>query len=62
MDLLNYIGKRVKIELKNNFLYEGDVLTADEDSLTIKDKFGKIVCFSLDSILFIREVDDDPKS
>jgi len=56
MDLLSYVGKRVKVELTNNFLYEGSVLNADSDSLTIRDKFGKIVSFSLKSILFIREV------
>ena len=59
MDLVNYIGKRVKMELTNGFLYEGDVLSADEDSITIKDKFAKIVCFSLQSILFIREVENE---
>lgn len=55
MNLLTYLGKEVKLELLNGFLYEGLVLDADVNSLTIKDKFGHSVTFSIKSILFIRE-------
>ena len=56
MDLVNYLGKRVKIELINHFLYEGIVLNADKDSLELRDKNNHLVTFSINSILFIREV------
>lgn len=58
MDLVSYIGKIIKIELFNKFLYEGLVLDADESSLTIKDIKGNRVSISKQSIVFLREVNN----
>ena len=56
MDLIKYVGKFVRVDLTNGFYYEGKVLSADDDSLEIKDKNDKFVDISKVSILFIREV------
>lgn len=58
MDLINYIGLRVKIILNNNYYYVGEVLSADEDSLDMRDMKGKLVSVSKNSILTIQEVSD----
>jgi len=56
MDLVSYLGCRVFITLTNGFYYEGIVLEADETSLTLRDKTGKRVSLTKDSISTIREV------
>ena len=56
MDLLSYTGLKVKVVLKNNYYYIGLVLTADEDSIDIRDFKGQLVSLSKDSILTIQEV------
>lgn len=56
MELVIYLGKKVYISLKNSYYYEGFVLDADKESITLKDKFGKIVSLSKDFILSVREV------
>lgn len=57
MKLLSYIGKYVHVTLTlNGFYYKGLVLSADEDSLTLKDKVGKVVTLRVNSIETIREV------
>ena len=43
MDVNNYLEKYVKIDLSNGFYYEGLVIVIDDDSITLKDKFDKIV-------------------
>ena len=59
MDLINYIGLKVKIILNNNYYYIGEVLSADENSLDIRDIKNKLVSVSKDSIVSIQEVSDD---
>lgn len=56
MDLMNYVGLKVKINLKNNYYYIGFVLNAEDDSIDLKDMNGKLVSLSKDSILTIQEV------
>jgi len=58
MDLINYIGLKVKIILSNNYYYIGDVLSADENSLDMKDIKNKLVSVSKNSIISIQEVAD----
>ena len=56
MDLLQYVGKQVKVDLVNNYFYQGVVLKADLDSLDLKDLKGNVVTLSTKSILYIREL------
>jgi hypothetical protein len=56
MDLLNYLGLKVKILLKNNYYYVGLVLNADENSIDLKDIKGQNVSLAKESILSIQEV------
>ena len=59
MELINYVGLKVKIILNNNYYYIGEVLSADENSLDIRDIKNKLVSVSKNSILSIQEVSDD---
>ena len=56
MDLCNYVGKYVRVDLVNGFYYEGLVKSSDDDSFEILDKRGKLVCIKEMSISFLREV------
>ena len=56
MDLNNYIGRKIKLVLKNNYYYVGLVISADENSLDLKDVKGQFVSLSKDSIFSIQEV------
>lgn len=56
MDLINYIGLKVKIILTNNYYYIGKVLNADDNSLDLIDMRGKNVSISKMAILQIQEV------
>ncbi len=57
MELKKYISKKVKVDLKNGFYYEGFVQSADDNSISIKDKFGKDVDIIEDTISFMRELE-----
>jgi hypothetical protein len=56
MNLINYIGLKVKIILTNNYYYIGEVLSADENSLDLKDIKEQLVSLTKESILTIQEV------
>jgi RNase P/RNase MRP subunit p29 len=56
MDLVSYVGLKVKILLRNNYYYVGVVINADKDSLDLKDIKGQNVSLSKDTILTIQEV------
>lgn len=56
MDLISYLQKLVHITLTNEFYYVGQVVDADENSLTLIDKKGKRVSLTKNSIVTIREV------
>ncbi len=56
MELSKYVGKVVKVDLKNGFYYKGTVESADDDSIWLIDEHGKSVDISKEMILFIREV------
>lgn len=56
MDLVIYLDKKVHITLENGYYYYGKVLDADENSLTLRDKTGKIVSLRKEIIVTIREV------
>jgi small nuclear ribonucleoprotein (snRNP)-like protein len=56
MLLINYINSKVKIILKNQYYYIGDVLSADENSLDLRDFKGHLVSIDKESISSIQEV------
>ena len=56
MELINYIGLKVKIILKNEYYYIGRVFDADKDSIDLIDIKGKRVSINKDSIYSIQEV------
>lgn len=56
MDLIRYIGLKVKIFLKNNYYYIGKVLNADENSLDLIDIKGNHVSLNKEIIFTIQEV------
>lgn len=59
MELINYIGLKVKIILTNDYYFIGKVITADNDSIELIDIKGKKVGLKSNSILTIQEVEDD---
>lgn len=56
MNLINYVGLRVKIILTNDYYFIGIVKNADEDSLDLLDIKGNQVSLKKESILTIQEV------
>jgi len=57
MELINYIGLKVKIILKNEYYYIGRVFDADKDSIDLIDIKGKRVSVNKNSIFSIQEVE-----
>ena len=55
-EILCYEGKKIKILLKNNFVYTCFIEEYFEDSIKIKDKFGNLVIISLENISMITEL------
>jgi hypothetical protein len=58
MELINYIGLKVKIILTNDYYYIGNVISADDDSIDLKDMKGQLVSLKKCSISTIQEVKD----
>jgi len=56
MDLIIFIGKRVKIILNNEYYYIGKVINADDTSLDLLDIKGQNVSIAKSSISTIQEV------
>jgi len=56
MEVDEYIGKKVKIDLVNGQYYAGLVLSSGEDYIKIRDKNEKLVFIILKNIISIREV------
>ena len=56
MELEKYVNKKVKVDLSNGFYYEGVVISYDDNSICIKDKFGNDIDIKEEIITFIREV------
>jgi len=63
-DLSCYEGKRIKIFLKNKFVYNCVIEEFLDDCIKIRDKFDNVVIISLDEIsnvTGIRKVGEDDK-
>ena len=56
MDVKEYIGKKVKIDLDNGIFWAGVVLSSGEDYIKIRDKNDKLVFIVLKNVVSIREV------
>ena len=56
MELINYIGRKVKIILTNDYYYIGIVIGADGNSLDLKDIKNQLVSVTKDSIVTIQEI------
>ena len=56
MDLIGFIGKKVKIVLADSYYYIGEVLNADENSIDLLDIKGNRVAIAKISISTIQEV------
>ena len=59
MDLTKYIGLKIKVILENKYYYVGIVLSADEDSLDMRDVKGQLVSLAKSSIQTIQEVNSN---
>jgi small nuclear ribonucleoprotein (snRNP)-like protein len=55
MNLSKYISCIVRIDLLNGHYYQGKVISVDNDSLALVDKFGKNVTIRNETISYIRE-------
>ena len=56
MNLINYIGLKVKIILVNDYYFIGKVIDADENSIDLIDKNNQKVSLKKESILTIQEI------
>ena len=56
MDLNKWLGKKVKIIINNGFAYIGNVIDADDNSLTLIDITNSRVSLKESSISVIKEV------
>lgn len=55
-NLNQFLGKKVKIILKNGFFYSAEIERLDEESLSVVDKFGERHCFDISEVAAISEV------
>ncbi len=58
-DILCYERKKIKILLKNKFVYTCVIKEFLEDSIKIRDKFNNLVVISLDDISMITDLNGD---
>jgi len=56
MEVNEYVGKKVKVDLTNGQYYAGWVLSSGEDYIKIRDKNDKLVFIVLKNVISIREV------
>lgn len=53
-----YVGRKIKLILRNNFHYSGKILSVSEDTLSIMDKFNHHVSINLNDIMIFEEVEN----
>ena len=56
MNLVNYLGLKIKVILTNNYYFIGKVISADEDSIDLIDMKNQKVSLKKESILTIQEI------
>ena len=55
MEWNDWIGKRIFVKLIDGAVYTGVILDCDDTFITIRDKFGERVVFSISKIEKIKE-------
>ncbi len=50
-----FIGKKIRLILTNQYHFTGIVLDCNEETLSLKDKFGKNVSIKLSEIIIFEE-------
>ena len=58
MNLAVWIDKRVHIILRDGFIYVGDVLDSDSNSISLRDKNGHLVQLREENISQIKELEN----
>jgi len=56
MEVSEYVGKTIKVDLDNGWYYRGLVLSCGEDFIKIRDLNDKLVFISLKNVVSIKEV------
>ncbi len=56
MEFKKYEGKRIKVVLLNNYIYQGEVLKADDDWIEMLDKYNDEKLISTKSISTVEEL------
>lgn len=59
MDLIKYVGLKVKIILTNDYYFVGRVISADDNFIDLLDIKGKKVSIKKESIFSIQEVSNE---
>ena len=54
--LSQYVGKSVKLTLKNNFWYRAKIISVKEDCVEFVEERGKKLSVSPDFIVFLEEL------
>ena len=55
-DILNLIGKKVRMILENDYRYSGKLINCDDDTLNLLDKFERNVFIKLKTIILFEEM------
>lgn len=55
--ITQYKDKQIKLFLKNNDIYSGQIETIGESSFTLLDKFNEHITISFDNVSLIKEID-----
>jgi hypothetical protein len=54
--IIQYQDKQIKLFLKNNDIYSGQIETIGESSFTLLDKFNEHITISFDNVALVKEV------
>lgn len=55
--IVQYQNKQIKLFLKNNDIYSGQIETIGESSFTLLDKFNEHISIAFDNVILIKEID-----
>jgi len=58
-DLRGYLDSKIKINLKNGFIYSGHIKELQEDSILFIDKFGNKLTIDIEEISMVAELGGD---
>lgn len=55
--IIQYKNKHIKLFLKNNDVYTGQIESVGDTSFTLLDKFNEHISIAFDNIILIKEID-----